>query len=277
MPPDPSLFRKEALQRLLSPEPLDRLMRITSPASWLALAGIGALLLFVIAWSIFGVVPKRVAGQGLLIREGGVDTVYSSVAGRISALHVAVGDAVEANQTIAEVLDIDSGESKSIVSSSRGTVLELAAKTGSLVKPETPLLTMIDESRELQAVVYAPMTSGKTIKPGMPVLISSAAAPREEYGSLRGAVKSVSVFPTSTQAMISLLGSDALANSIIAGIEGVPVEIVIGLQADPTTVSGYSWTSPGGAPFVLESGTPIDALITVNEQRPISLVLPGIE
>ena len=38
------LFRKSALEKLSSPERLDVMMQITSPAAWLALAALGAVL-----------------------------------------------------------------------------------------------------------------------------------------------------------------------------------------------------------------------------------------
>ena len=43
------LFRKAALEKLSSPERLDVMMKVTSPAAWLALAALGAILLVAIA------------------------------------------------------------------------------------------------------------------------------------------------------------------------------------------------------------------------------------
>ena len=40
-----SLFREEAVDKMLSPDDLDRLMRVTDPKGWLALIGLVALLL----------------------------------------------------------------------------------------------------------------------------------------------------------------------------------------------------------------------------------------
>jgi hypothetical protein len=274
MPEQTGLYREEALKRRLSPEPLDRLLQVTSPVSWLALGGLGLLIILAIAWSIVGAIPTRVRGQGLLIREGGVSTVYAASAGQISALDVAVGTAIAPGQAIAQVADPDSGKRASVSSVNGGTVLELMVRAGDLVQPGTPLLSLIDETQDLQALIYVPPAAGKRIQVGMPALISPVTTPGETYGSLRGTVKSVGGFPSTEKGMLRLLGNDNLVTSIIATTQGAPIEIVIALHPDPATASGYTWTSPSGPPFSIQSGTPVNAAITISEQRPISLVLP---
>jgi len=72
MPPvSENIFRKVALERLSSPEQLDRLITLSSPIGWAALAALGALLAAVVAWGIFGSVPTRVEGAGILVTRGG--------------------------------------------------------------------------------------------------------------------------------------------------------------------------------------------------------------
>jgi hypothetical protein len=61
------LFRRKALEKLASPEQLDQLMAITTPRSWLALFGLGGLLLAAVLWSVFGTIPTTVTGDGILI------------------------------------------------------------------------------------------------------------------------------------------------------------------------------------------------------------------
>lgn len=62
-----SLFRKEALERLSSPEQLDQLMRIVTARSWLPLAALGALIAGGLVWSIVGRIPVTTTGQGALV------------------------------------------------------------------------------------------------------------------------------------------------------------------------------------------------------------------
>jgi HlyD family secretion protein len=98
-----ALFRKAALERLSSPEQLDQLMHVTSPRGWLALIALGLILFTGVLWSIFGVLPTKISGKGILIRAGGVFDVVSAGAGRLIELEVAPGDIVKKNQVIAKI------------------------------------------------------------------------------------------------------------------------------------------------------------------------------
>ncbi|MEM8501652.1 MAG: hypothetical protein AAF716_00695 [Cyanobacteria bacterium P01_D01_bin.1] len=62
-----SIFRKEAIERLSSPEQLDQLMRIVSPRSWLPLAALGGLLACGLVWSFVGRIPVTTTGRGALV------------------------------------------------------------------------------------------------------------------------------------------------------------------------------------------------------------------
>lgn len=101
--PQKEIFRSVALERLSSPEQLDQLMQVTTPRGWLLLAGVGALLVTALAWSILGSVPERIDGQGILIRSGGVLEVEASGDGRVTDVAVRVGDAVTQGQVVARI------------------------------------------------------------------------------------------------------------------------------------------------------------------------------
>lgn len=61
------LFRKVALERLASPEQLDRLMQITTPRGWLALLVLGFAIVALVIWSILGQIPTTIDAQGILL------------------------------------------------------------------------------------------------------------------------------------------------------------------------------------------------------------------
>lgn len=97
------LFRKAALEKLSSPERLDVMMQVTSPAGWMALAALGVLLLAVIIWSVVGNIAIKVHGNGILIRGGSVLDITSAGAGRIVEIQVRPGEDVAPGQTIARL------------------------------------------------------------------------------------------------------------------------------------------------------------------------------
>ena len=408
-----SIFRKAALDKLASPEQLDVLMQVTSPRIWAMLYAMAGLILLVIAWSIFGTVPTKVAGQGILIRGDAVLAVTSLATGQITAMKVSSGDRIEVGQVIAEVgqpaielrlanqrarlLELAASDSesqsaeadnlvqslaaldaerssvqksivdfqadtvalrermtvqedlvtrglltrntvlatRSQVSSSEqaisraqvrlaeiasqrtslarnvtertgarrtalddarrqilesegqregstiirspyaGRVLEIASNTGDVVSPGRQVLTIEDEGRPLEAVIYVPALDGKRIRPGMEVRISPSTVKAEEYGFMIAKVRRVSDFPVSPEGLRRVLRNDSLVE-VLSG-KGAPVEVQITLEADPAMASGFRWSSSKGPPTPVFSGTLANATVVVERRRPISLVIPIIQ
>lgn len=98
------LFREAALKKVSSPEQLDRLMPVTRPRGWVALGALAAVLAAALGWGIYGAVPTRVGGRGILLEQGGgVIDVQAKNAGRLLSLAVQAGDRVDAGQLIARI------------------------------------------------------------------------------------------------------------------------------------------------------------------------------
>lgn len=97
------LFRKKALQQLSSPEQLDVMMEVTSPAGWIALSGVGLLLAFAVVWSVAGSIAIKVDGQGIMLRGSEVLDITSLAQGRVKDVLVRSGERVEAGQVVARL------------------------------------------------------------------------------------------------------------------------------------------------------------------------------
>ena len=54
------LYRKSALERISSPEQLDKALKVTSPMSWLALLALTVIVIVTLIWSIVGTIPVTV-------------------------------------------------------------------------------------------------------------------------------------------------------------------------------------------------------------------------
>ncbi|MCC5789724.1 MAG: NHLP bacteriocin system secretion protein [Opitutales bacterium] len=97
------LFRKVSLERLSSPEQLDRLLEVVSPRGWLALLTVFLALAAGLTWGFLGNLPSKVEGQGILIRGCSVLDVVSEHSGRLEQILVRSGDLVEEGQVIARL------------------------------------------------------------------------------------------------------------------------------------------------------------------------------
>ncbi len=98
-----SIFRKTSLERLSSPEQLDTLMTVTRPIGWLALLAMLGVIVLVGFWSVYGVLPDKVSGAGILIKSGGVYEIVASSSGQISDIRVTDGETIQKGQIIARI------------------------------------------------------------------------------------------------------------------------------------------------------------------------------
>jgi len=272
------LFRKVALERLSSPEQMDQLIHVTSPRGWLALFALLLLLATAVGWGVVGRVPTQVLGEGILIKPGGVQKVVARTSGQVTRLSAAVGEVVERGAVVATIfLSDERAESQLdyITSPHSGRILEVMVSEGNAVSPGTPIANIESLEQELEAVIYVPLADGKKVRPGMVVQISPSTVRREEYGLMLGTVRSVAEYPSTPQGMMRLLENANLVERLSG--DGTPIEVLADLTRDPTTQTGYKWTSSRGPPITIQRGTVCTATITVKEQRPITLVIPAFK
>jgi hypothetical protein len=291
------LFRQAALERLSSPERLDELMEVTTPRSWLALLGIGAVLVAALVWAVYGSVPTLVKAQGVLIREGSLQSVDAPAAGELRELLVNAGDDVVREQLVARIYQAVDDRTVVVTSPYAGRVVDVRVTRGNLVGAGTALLSLEQPGRSLEAVLYLPPIDGTKLLPGMEVQLSPASVKREEHGLLLGRVSAVSAFPATISGMKRVLGSEELAKAL--SDKAPPIEVHVELVRNPTTTSGYQWTStlstlasgfvgllpdplvavlpgwatPQGPLLTLASGTICTADVITEQQAPIYLVL----
>ena len=164
-----------------------------------------------------------------------------------------------------------------VISTFGGRVLEIRGAPGDMVSPGVPLLSMEVEGGEdqpLQAIIFLHSSKGKRIMDGMKVHVEPSVVRKEVDGFLLAEVISVADFPSTRHGLMRVLDNEELVQSFLTKTEGAPLAIRVALEQDPNTPSGYVWSSGAGPDLRLTTGTPCRAAITVDTQRPISLVLP---
>ncbi|MCM0592877.1 MAG: NHLP bacteriocin system secretion protein [Gloeotrichia echinulata DEX184] len=166
-----SIFRKESLERLSSPERLDQLMQVVSPKSWLPLAALGSILTVAVIWSIYGRIPVTVEGRGVLIYPSKVVPLQSKSAGQLIALNIKVGDIIKKGQVLAT---IDQAELRKQLQQQQAKLTELQSQDQAVaslqgVRREQEQLSREQQRQylqqrigELQAVTPLLKTTGNT-------------------------------------------------------------------------------------------------------------------
>lgn len=103
-------FLQEAANSRNKRQQLDHLLRVTAPHERLILAGIGLVMLALVAWVLFGSIVRSVTIDGVLIEPGPRHEIVSTEPGHLVEFLAVPGDRVEVGDPIARqsVPELDS-------------------------------------------------------------------------------------------------------------------------------------------------------------------------
>ena len=90
--------------RRYSLEQLDRLVTITAPVWWIDLAAVYVVIGVALIWAIWGAIPTKVQGHGILVSTGGVQEMVARTSGKVAAVLVKPGDMVQEGQVVARII-----------------------------------------------------------------------------------------------------------------------------------------------------------------------------
>lgn len=266
-------FRQKAFSKLQSPEELDLPVRYARPQGWLVLLVTVLVMAGAGYWAITGKVSGKLDAPGILTHAKGSYVLQSPVSGQVVQVLAEEGRMLPAR---APVLKVRTQTGYQVVRTvSAGRVTSLTAKIGSVITTGKDVATVERMERAdepLVAMLYVPGSSGSTVSPGAAVDLTVQSAPTDEYGVLRGRVKSVSRAAQTRQQVTSFLGNAQLGAEFTK--DGQPVAVMVELDKSATTKSGYRWSSEKGPPYKLDSMTVTDGAIHQPSQRPIDWLLP---
>lgn len=158
-----------------------------------------------------------------------------------------------------------------IYSHDKGVVLEILVNPGDRVIAGTPLMHVEYASAEGVKHVfygYIPVKDGKLVREKMAVEIEPSTVNVEEYGAIKGIVKEVSLFAISKEKIANLIQNESLVQYLMQGLN-TATQIVITPLLDPQTVSGYQWTSKGGPPQKITTGTVCKITVIADRVSPL--------
>ncbi len=161
-------------------------------------------------------------------------------------------------------------QAERVVSTQSGRILEVKTDVGSIVAPSTAVVSIELASRPLRAMLVVPIT-GRVTKAGMEARVVPSTVSWQEAGFILGKVESISETPVTLQRLQRLLHNEQLSQTLMS--RGATYLVEISLLRD-TTRSGFKWTTTRGGEQPVTTGMLASGRITVEEQRPISLVIP---
>ncbi|CCK25415.1 secreted protein [Streptomyces davaonensis JCM 4913] len=266
-------FRQQALAKLQSPEELDLPVRFARPQGWLALSVTVVVMAAASVWAVTGSVTSTVGAPAILTHGQGSYLLQSPVAGQVTAVLAEQGERLPADSP---VLKVRTAEGETVVRTvAAGRVTALAATIGQIISTGANVAAVekvADAKDPLYATVYVPAENAASIPDDAAVDLTVQSVPTQEYGVLRGHVKSVDRSAQSAQSIAAFLGDSQLGEQFTK--DGRPVAVLVKLDKSADTKSGYRWSSADGPPFSLTSMTLADASVRLADERPVDWLLP---
>ncbi|MFJ3305331.1 HlyD family efflux transporter periplasmic adaptor subunit [Streptomyces sp. NPDC086549] len=266
-------FRQQALAKLQSPDELDLPVRLARPQGWLALSVTVVVMAAASLWAVTGSVASTVSAPAILTHGQGSYILQSPVAGQVTAVLAEQGERLPAGSP---VLKVRTSQGDSVVRTvAAGRVTALAATIGQIVRTGADVAAVekvAHASDPLYATVYVPAENAASVPADAAVDLTVSSVSTQEYGVLRGHVKSVDRTAQSAQSIAAFLGDSQLGEQFTR--KGRPVAVLVRLDKSAGTRSGYKWSSAGGPPYRLDSMTLATGSIRLADQRPVDWLLP---
>lgn len=182
----------------------------------------------------------------------------------------------EAKQQIL-VLNENYQTSTQVLANCTGVIMEVPVRRGDYIQPggTIAVIESSNNATAIEALIYFSGADGKKILPGMKIGIVPTTVKQEEYGYIQGLITDVSPFPVSDNYLLSSLQNTSLATTFHQIPN--PIEVKVSIIPDPTTYSGYKWSSSKGPAQKIGAGYMCTATVTTSSKHPVELLIPTLK
>jgi HlyD family secretion protein len=144
------------------------------------------------------------------------------------------------------------------------------AAAGSVVATVGP-----DRQSYYQVMALLKGSTRKRAAPGMEAHIVPDSIKKEEYGSMKGSVTSVSDEDVSFEHVDQIVHNEQLTKNLFGG-ESAALLAYVKLEPTTDNPSGFEWWSGRGPPYKITAGSVATVDIIVERVRPITLIIPAL-
>ena len=286
------IYRKTALDKISSPEQLDKTLKITSPLSWLVLIGVTLIVVVGVIWSFTGSMAETITLEGVLVEPNGVCSVFAKESGKLMEIIPDINDVVHLGQAVM-IYNRSSGKDQYLLSDQAGTVFSILMEKNSAADGNTDVtiesgdeilrITPNIADQMYVAVCYASSKEAEKIRtrleyarrgvddkgnPVEPIVKATVAVTKsdsQKYGHLEARVFAV-----------DSASAEKKLNEIWGGAHNDEKEkarnkiaIICEIASDPSSVSGLKWSSEKGKTQTVNLRDLVTVKIVTSEEKPI--------
>lgn len=97
------IYNKSALEKLSSPDQLDRMVLVAGRYLWVFFAAVALILAVVFYWAFFTIVPVNLEASGIYLHAGATEILYAQNSGLVSEVLAQRGDMVSKGDVLAYI------------------------------------------------------------------------------------------------------------------------------------------------------------------------------
>lgn len=271
------IYRKAALERVATADQLDKMMKITSPLSWLALIGATAIIVLVVVWSFIGSLPYTITVDGMIVdATTATNTLISNGDGTVE-LQFGEGEWILPGDVVAKItLKNPNGAEEVIdcISDQLCVVSRNLVENYSAVELNTELMRIRPVPRDHQKhviVCYVPFESIGRIEYGQKATITLTSDKDSTNAHMQGQIINIDRYVTSRKGIEAVVGSDNnMVNDFMKNGDVCAVTLEPAVSSNKTAKSEYWWSNEKGYGVEFNSSMKCQVKITTHEERPIT-------
>lgn len=263
------IFRKSALERISSPEQLDKIIKVSSSHSWLVLVALIIACLSIVSWVCTGQFTEVIDTEGIYMREMNLVKVCADRSGTVDDVYVSEGSSVRSGDVLATI------DGTSIIANSAGMVNNKRIEKGRYVSKNNVIFE-IRESLESKFSIktYVTLSQANSISEGMEVMIKPSGISEGAYGHMVGVVAGVSKYGISIEELYRELGDEQLVKYFLRENNNEPIiEVDIKINNDDRSANGYKWTNPKGKELEMKDYMFMDVQVIAKQQSILNYIL----
>lgn len=267
------VFRQSALDKMNAVEQLDRMIKVTSPMSWIALVSATLVVVFVVIWSFAGTLPSTITANGVIISASTSTNTYLAPASGTIEILKSEGEFVYMDDVVVNITQ--GGEKKEYRSDQRGWISDILVENGNAVQRGTELFRIspyMSQEQEHAVVCYVSVNDKNKIERGDVVNVMLTSADSNTYGYMQGRVINKDSWATSRDSIQCVVGTN---NNMESGFmaNGSVCAITCELQKDTQREqhgNEYYWSNEKGFYLEVKDGMMCTVRIITEEVRPIT-------
>lgn len=271
------LFRKSSIEKLSSPEQLDKSIIVTSPMSWIALIGVALIVVCFFVWAFCGSMPSTMDARGIISNGVYTNSVYSEYAGKITEICVAEGENISKEAVICKVTD-ENGDVHPISATDDCIITKQLIQVGDTVNYSDEIFGISPvSSKDSFAVFFVGIEQLPSIHSGMEVIVNMPAFDNQKYGHMKGTIVNIDAFASSENSIRRIIGNNEDVIDYLGTMAQPVAAVTCVLEKDDSSVNGLFWSNEAGENLTVSIGSVVNVKVVVNESAPITKLIPGFD